>query len=434
MKQRALSTALGLALAAAPLSADEKLVSIIPTLYGPGGLVVDSEARLPSGETHSAHFNSHFQSEFTQFNIALASQLTSVPIPSPASGFTYEFDPGLGELGVYKRSTRSFGPILAERAETVGRGRWSLGLSVQHFSFDTIEGVDLGAIPAVFSHDGASPGGRADVVTTVNAIEASVDQYTGFVTYGLAEGLDVSLAIPVVRTRLRAASEATIQRIGTTDPRVHFFADGSGGFGSVRRFASEGEASGLGDLLVRGKRTLTRGGSRALALMLDVRLPTGDAEDFLGAGALGLRPFVAASFSHGRLSPHLNVGYQWNGRSVLAGDAASGTKEPLPAQLLYVAGVDFGLSDRVTVALDLVGRTVFDTPRLTQRTFTAVEGPFTSPDIRLERRSLSSLDGSVGLKANALGKVLVHVNVSFKLNEAGVRDSVTPLIGCEYGF
>ena len=39
----------------------------------------------------------------------------SVPLPSPGGGFTYQFD---SSLGVFQRTTQSFGPILADRAET----------------------------------------------------------------------------------------------------------------------------------------------------------------------------------------------------------------------------------------------------------------------------------------------------------------------------
>src|SRR5207245_11125926 len=76
--------------------ADEQLAFLIPHLFGQTGLVVDSEARLPNGQTHSAHFNSAFQAEFTQFNVALASPLPGLPIPSPASGWPYPLDPTLG--------------------------------------------------------------------------------------------------------------------------------------------------------------------------------------------------------------------------------------------------------------------------------------------------------------------------------------------------
>jgi hypothetical protein len=100
------------------------LATLVQNIFGPRGLTVHSDALLPDGSTHSAHFNSAFQSNFRQFNIALASQLTSVPLPSPGSGFTYRFDPA---TGTFARSTQSFGPILADRAETIGRGKVVLG-------------------------------------------------------------------------------------------------------------------------------------------------------------------------------------------------------------------------------------------------------------------------------------------------------------------
>ena len=90
-------------------SQNRKLALIIPNLYGDQGLTLNNP-------THFAHFDSDFQANFVPFNTALASQLTSLPIPSPASGFTYTFDKS---LGVYTRSAQSLGPILAERAETI---------------------------------------------------------------------------------------------------------------------------------------------------------------------------------------------------------------------------------------------------------------------------------------------------------------------------
>ena len=84
--------------------------------------------------------------DFSQFSTALVSQLVSVPLPSPASGFTYHFDPS---LGVFQRTTQSFGPILAERADTIGGGRVSFGVAFQRFTFDTVEGLDLDTLIAV---------------------------------------------------------------------------------------------------------------------------------------------------------------------------------------------------------------------------------------------------------------------------------------------
>src|SRR5262245_28457358 len=130
----------------------QTLATMFTDLFGPRGLVVDSLATLPGEQSHSAHFNSDFQFNFTQFGTALVSQLVSVPLPSPAGGFTFQFDP---TLGVFRRTTDSFGPILADRAETIGARHVSFGFAHQRFTFDTVEGLALTNIPAVFTHDNA---------------------------------------------------------------------------------------------------------------------------------------------------------------------------------------------------------------------------------------------------------------------------------------
>ena len=413
-----------------------KLALLFRDIFGPNGLIVNSEAVLPDGSTHSAHFNSAFQSNFTQFNIALASQLTSLPLPSPASGFTYAFDPA---TGTFARSTQSFGPILAERAETIGRGRMSFGYNFQYFSFDTVEGVDLSRVPAVFTHDDFQlGGGRADVVTTSNAVEATVGQTTGVFTYGVTDRLDVSIAVPVVRTTLRVLSRANIQRVGTGDAEtIHFFRnpDLPGGVGDDREFTSRGQASGLGDIILRAKGTVFREGHRGLAAGVDVRLPSGDEEDLLGTGALGVKPFAAVSLLYGRFSPHVNVGYQWNGSSVLGGNVSDGSSGDLPDQFSYAVGADYGLTDRVSVAVDVLGRHVIDSPRLVRRSITAT-GPFGSivlDDIAFDRESFTALDGATGIKVNLGRRLLINFNLRFKLNDNGLTDRVTPLIGFEFG-
>ena len=298
---------------------DRELASLFANLYGPDGLIVNSLAVLPSGSTHSAHFNSDFQSNFVQFGTALAARLVSIPLPSPASGFTYEFDPS---LGVFSRTTDSFGPILAERADTIGEHRLSVGFAFQWFAFDSIENLDLDSVPAVFTHDGFElRGGRDDVVTTRNAIDARISQATAFLTYGVTNRLDVSIGIPIIHTSLTVVSEATVQRLETTEnPEVHFFRGTDDLVGDRRMFAAFGSASGLGDIIVRLKGTLARNGRHGLGLGLDLRLPTGNEQQLLGSGAPGVRPFVIWSASMPTISPHVNAGYLWNGSSVLAGN------------------------------------------------------------------------------------------------------------------
>lgn len=407
----------------------DQLSTIFTDLYGPGGLVVDSLADLPGGGTHSAHFNSDFQSQFTQFGVALTSQLAAVPLPSPASGFTYEFD---SELGVFQRTSQSFGPILAERAETIGGGRFSFGFTFQNFTFDTIEGLDLANVPAVFEHDDAfRGGGRIDLVTTANDIQARVNQFTTFVSYGLTDSVDISLAIPVVSTDVTVISSATVRRLGTaSNEEVHFYRLQGDEVGARRTFTAFGNASGIGDLTLRLK---GRMGSSA-GLGLDIRMPTGDENDLLGIGAAGVRPFLILSRSSRAFSPHVNVGYLWNGSSVLGGDPTTGESADLPDQATYVIGADFGVSSRFTFAIDFVGNYLIDAPRLARTNFQARDGESVFPTVEFSEESYNLLSGAVGFKLNVVESLLIDMNILFNLDDNGLRDKITPLIGFEYAF
>ncbi len=416
-----------------PAGAQQKLADLLTDLYGPNGLFVDSAARLPTGETHSAHFNSSFQQSFAPFNTALATQLASVPLPTPASGFTFTYD---SNLGVFNRTTQSFGPILSDRAETLGKNRASLGVSFQRFSFDRIEGLALDSIPVVFTHDNAAAGtGRDDVVTTRNSIALELSQFTTFLSYGATDRLDVAVAIPLVRVDLAATSVATVQRIGTVNPAIHFYFRPTGDtFGNQATFASEGSATGVGDITVRLKLEALKRGSLGVALGLEGRLPTGDERDLLGSGAPGLKPFVVVSSSGQRISPHVKFGYQWNGDSLLAGNIGAGEKADLADQALLDVGIDVSVSKKLTLSLDFLGRHVIDGDRMAADTFQALDGRSTFPSVRFFRESYSIADGSVGVKANPGGNLLIDLNVLFKLNDNGLRDRLTPLLGLEYSF
>lgn len=439
LKRVALSCLLAAA-AAAPAAAQSRpatLSTLFEDVFGPNGLVVSSDDVQLDGSTHAAHFNSAFQSDFRLMNIALASQLTAIPVPSPASGFIYKFDPG---TGTFVRSTQSFGPILSDRAETIGRNRVAFSFNEQVFSFDRLDGVSLTAIPAVFRHDAyQSTAGRSDVISTINTIKASVAQFTGALTYGVSERVDLSLAVPVVRTRLGLLSNATVQRVGTgTQVQVHYFLDDTapGRHGAAHQFFADASAAGIGDLLLRVKGTLMREGRRSLAAGLDLRLPTGDEENLLGAGAAGLRPFVAFSGSFGAFAPHANVAYQWNGDSVLAGDLRTHQKGGLPDQFIYALGSDFTLNNYLSIVVDVLGQRVINSPRLSTFDFLATgpAGAVPLQDLRFQNASYWTHNGAVGMKAHVAPRLLINFNLRFALSDRGLTDRLSPLVGAEIAF
>ena len=399
-----------------------KLAFSIPYLYGSTGLT------LPNLE-HEAHFDSAFQNNFGPFNSAIGSQLSNLPIPSPASGFTYSFDKS---LGVYTRSAQSFGPVLAERAETVGKDKLSFGFNYQSFGFDSIDGQPLSRIPVVFQHAASTSVFATDVITTDNFVDLRIGQTTAFITYGLLDRVDVSVAVPFVSASLAVTSNATIQRIGSAgDPLVHSFS------GSADRrqsqFFNTSTAQGIGDLVARIKATAFKAERAGLALGMDLRLPTGDAYDFLGSGAMGIKPFAALSFGLGPVSPHVNVGYQWNSKSVLAGNVITGEKASLPDQLQWIAGFDAGLTKKFTLSLDVIGQNVRDVERVFPASFTASNGA-RFENTRFAKDSFDAMYGAAGFKINAVGNLLASFNVLFRINEGGLQDKVTPMVGLSYAF
>jgi hypothetical protein len=435
----ALATILCLAPAGTAAAQDRPptLSTLFEDIFGARGLVLNSDDVQLDGSNHAAHFNSAFQSEFRLMNVALTSQLATVPLPSPASGFTYTFNAG---TGTFVRSTKSFGPILADRGETIGRGKIAFGYTYQFFSFDHLDGISLSNVPAVFTHD--SPelgGGRADVVSTANTVEATVSQLTGALTYGVTDRIDVSLAVPVVRTRLSLLSNATIHRVGTgSNLGVHYFRDEDaiGGYGSTRQYYAEASAGGVGDLVARVKATLMREGSRAFAAGVDVRMPTGDEKNLLGSGAPGVRPFAAVSASLGPFAPHANVAYQWNGESGLAGDVRTGSKADLPDQFIYALGADVLVAERLSIVFDLFGQRIVDSPRLVSRTTTrsGVGGSVSLPDILFATESYWTSAGGFGLKGNLAPRLLVTFNLRFAIADGGLTDRLSPLLGMEWAF
>lgn len=432
-------------------SPSAKIVCVIPQLFGPGGLT------LPN-PFHSAHFNSDFQAEFTPLTAALGSQLTLVPIASPASAITFSFD---RTLGVVTKSNESLGPILTERSETIGRHKLFVAFTYQHFGFSTIDGVDLHAVPAVFTHfDTAppplpSPGNptfERDFITTSNNINLRVEQFTMFATFGITSRVDASIAVPVLDVKMDVSTSANIVRNSTASPTfgwAHFFDPNCAtsivpipasflacqAASTQANFSNGHSATGIGDIVFRGKATVWKGERAGIAAALDVRVPTGDELNLQGTGAPGVKPFVIASY-RARVSPHVNVGYQWNGDSVLAGNVITGTKGKLPNQFIYSGGVDIGISKRLSVSGDILGQHVFDGPRVVKTTYTDILGVNHPdiPQIAVATGSYNITDAAIGAKLSPWRNLVLSGNVLIKLDDGGLRAKVVPLVGVSYTF
>ncbi len=142
------------------------------------------------------------------------------------------------------------------------------------------------------------------------------------------------------------------------------------------------------------------------------------------------------SFAHKKFSPHINLGYQWNGDSVLAGDVVTGKEEDMPDLILLTVGADIGISETVTLAVDILGQRVIDSPRLAPSTFTGLDPAGTQfPDIGFTgEESFNEISAAVGAKFNPFKTMLINVNLLISLDDNGLRDDLTTLVGIEYSL
>ncbi|MFZ1034616.1 MAG: hypothetical protein WAN72_21695, partial [Candidatus Acidiferrales bacterium] len=137
---------------------NNKLVCLIPQVYGPfgfGSTPNPAQSVLFTGDHHEAHFGSDFLSTFAPINEAVGVQVSQLPLASPSSGITFIYDPSLKTFA--PSTDESLGPILGDRATTIGRHKLFLGFSYQYFNFSTIDGKSLGNIPTILQHQPFTP-------------------------------------------------------------------------------------------------------------------------------------------------------------------------------------------------------------------------------------------------------------------------------------
>ena len=204
------------------------LACALPQEYGSGLAFTDV---LHDVGHHAFHYASDFATTLKPLTEDIGRQANLLPLASPSSGVVLIYDPS---VKTFVTSNDSLGPILGERAETVGRHRLFVGFSYQYFNFDKLDGINQNNFPAILTHtddnrDNSLPppaapvtcsinttknlGGCAfvrDRIDTVNSVSLKVNQYTSYVTFGLTKKIDVSMVIPIENVSMALSSQATI--------------------------------------------------------------------------------------------------------------------------------------------------------------------------------------------------------------------------------
>jgi hypothetical protein len=376
------------------------------------------------------------------FNTTLAQVLGQLPIAVPVSGLALSFDRTLHIYVV--SSAENLGSVLTERGDTIGRHKLFVGFSYQRFVFQSIDGTNLKNLPTVFTVEG---NGGTTYGSAENSVSANINQYTAIAAFGLTDRIDLSLTLPFERVSVSAAERNYLQYSSSGNP-----------LGKPAQAVSvPGTASGAGDLLLNVKGTVWKGEKVSLASGLEVRFPTGDEFNLLGSGAYGLNPYLVLS-RRGRLTPHANVGYQWNGFSNLyvnpcftkpLGSPSSCQSKysssiptlRLPSDLNYSAGVDIGIVKRLTFVADLLGQHYFNALRVTPAipaSHVIANLPSAvlraQPTVGVRNGEYDNDNLGLGFKVNPVGHLVVYANVLIRLNQGGLRSDFVPLVGVSYKF
>jgi hypothetical protein len=326
----------------------------------------------------------------------LLSELTSLPINSPASGFTYRLDPA---LGTDVRSSSNFGPFFVERSLTAGKGQASLGFGSTLAVFHSIDERSLrdGTLLATASRL-VGDTEAFDIETLTLRMEARTLTVSGLI--GVTDRLDLSATVPMVNVRFSGERVDTYR--GT----------------SVVQANAVASAFGLGDVLVRGKYNAWRSGASGIALAGEARLPTGDADNLLGAGQTTVTPRIIGSAERDRIAAHGNVGYSMGGRSNTVEFAGA----------LTVAG-----TPRFTLIAEVLGRRVDAGGRLAY--VTALHPDLAGVEtIRLTgtEAATTRLAMVAGLRWNLAQRWLLNVNVVRNLTSAGLNAPWVPSVTFDY--
>ena len=354
---------------------------------------------------------------------AIGTSAASIPLSASSSGQTFKFVNGLP----VKTST-STGPIFGERAQTLGRGRLLLGASLTSISFKTIRGTPLDQLVFNLVHEDRPPAGMGDpllendYIEVRMALDMSLRVSTLQVSYGLTDGLDVGVAVPLVHTSLQGRSVAQIFPFGST--AVHFFSGTADNPGLRATAATFGSATGLGDLALRVKGRIVTTERLGVSVMGDARLPTGNADDLLGSGHLAFRANAVVSAQFGAFAPHANFGMlAWSGDE--RNDA-----------LLATVGFDQPMSPWATLAIDLLSEWQLGASRAKLPGPVHYEHPFARTVIpsNIADRKDHRVVGSVGAKFQTRGGPLIIGSALFPLKAGGLQPSAAWSLGLEFNF
>jgi len=327
-----------------------------------------------------------------------AVEFSTLPISSSAGGFVYRLNPG---LGLVERASDGFGPFFTERLLRNSRGQTSVGFSMQFADFTSLQGADLttGTFPTSAARlTGATQAFSVDTLT----LDIAGRSTAGLFSYGVTERLAIGAVVPLLHVRFSG------QRVRTVSGQ------------STLMSSRAGSATGLGDVSIQGRYMLAGQVLRGVSVGGDLRLPTGNADNLLGAGRAALRLVGIGSWEESRLALHANAG-------VGAGGASR--------EAFWATATTFAAASDVTVVVEILGRRLSELS-LVQDVYEphpSIPGVETMRWLPAER-GVHTMFLVTGAKWNVARSWLLNTNLLIRVTDAGLRARVTPAVSLDYAF
>lgn len=359
------------------------------------GLMLSAQARPVAAQGGPPGVLSGFGLQVTQ---QLSTNVADFPAISTTPGLTFRYDP---QTQLFERTTAPLGPVFVERARTVGRGKFELGVSYLFIDFDNLNGEDVEKF-----------GGPAQ---NTPGVELSIDKFRlhshiipFFATYGITDRWDVNILLPIVSTSFNS-------RISLRVGPVNLL------------FADSNNSTGVGDLRLRTKyRLLSIGESFHVAVGSSMRFPSGNESDIHGTGDYILEPFLALSQEYGRFDLHLQTGFDFN------------FDDSDRNRFRYAGGVEVDLLEQLGLTVDIIGSSSLKKDQVTGE-IPSLGGPPPPPGVPAPPSSFTTpvqtdiVDLGVGLKGS-FGPVTGFITFFVPITEDGLRADFIPAGGLQVSF
>jgi len=362
--------------------------------------------------------------------------VSSFPLSSSTAGVTFDFS-----TGKPVQTSTSFGPIYSERAQTLGGGRINMGFNFTYIQFTRMRGIALNDLRLTFTHQDVGLPGLGDSPNEFDTIDLFMDMNINasvmavYFTYGITDRFDLGVAIPFTNVQIKSNPLAQINSFTwvSNDSANHYF----GGTRTEPILTKHptpinDDATGIGDVAIRAKYNFVREKAVDFAAMLEYRMNSGSAANFLGAGFSSLRAELIGSKILGDFAPHVNLSY-WKKFTDNDRDEIEG-----------ILGYDQKIAEWFTLAIDFLGRYQLGNPIADMQFPSSVNTKrVVGSTTYINTISLTNLpnykndntiDAAFGFKFEVKESLLLMTNVFVPLNHTGLRADIVPTVGMEFGF